>query len=373
MDCCKYLHVLCGLTISCVSLTAQAYTYIAPPGQFKTSFHISALYLQPESDNLKYAVLVSGTQPFHQSWHNQAVDPDFSPAFDVGFDYGFCYSPYGVSVDWVHSDTSDSNSVQASPVFSLSDFQFVGPPYDVGPAVFGIKHAMSTMKSYFDNLTLNAWRLFDYGPHVRGRLFGGVSVLRIDQSIKTTFNDFRGYVDVPGQAYPVLPDPSYYFTTKNTSDYIGAGPDAGVNIQLVADNGLGLVGQIAGALTVGNVSTKDSFTSASRRLAALGITTSQQAITAPNATQFVPGFDGKLGGLFTRQWHDVTVALEAGYRFIYYLNAISIISPDTLVQAGEDAAIPEFSTGTMAINSTTSSTGPFSLSGPYLEFTVSLA
>jgi hypothetical protein len=50
--------------------------------------------------------------------------------------------------------------------------------------------------------------------------------------------------------------------------------------------------------------------------------------------------------------------IEAGYRFAYYMNAISEISPETLVQAGDNPGIPEFSTGTMAINSTTSTSSP---------------
>jgi hypothetical protein len=54
------------------------------------------------------------------------------------------------------------------------------------------------------------------------------------------------------------------------------------------------------------------------------------------------------------------------------MDAISAISPDTLVQAGDDPAIPEFATGTMAINSTTSTNSPFSLNGPYLSLTIIL-
>jgi hypothetical protein len=338
----------------------------------KTSFHLTALYLQPYSNNLKYAVFVSGTQPYHQSWHNQSINYGYSPAFDLGFNYAFTQSPYGLSVDWLHAGTSDSSSKQASTNQTLTTVEFVAPPYDVGPGLFAVKRADSTVKNNFNSIEINIGRVFAYGEHIRGKLFGGLNVLSISQNLTTTFSDLRGYPEITGQAYALPPDPSFYFQTKNTSDYLGLGPDLGFNIRYVASNGLGLVGQMLGSLTAGSMSAQDNFTSASRRLILLGINPSQQSITAPNSTQIVPGFDSKLGAIYSHAWLNVNLALEAGYRFAYYMNAISGISPQTLVQAGTNPTIPEFATGTMAINSTATFNSPFSLSGPYLEFTVSM-
>jgi hypothetical protein len=56
-----------------------------------------------------------------------------------------------------------------------------------------------------------------------------------------------------------------------------------------------------------------------------------------------------------------------------FINAISTISPNTLVQPGTVVVTPEFSTGTMAIVSTNSKTGPFSYRGGFLNLKVDLA
>jgi hypothetical protein len=42
------------------------------------------------------------------------------------------------------------------------------------------------------------------------------------------------------------------------------------------------------------------------------------------------------------------------------------------IEAGDNIAIPEFATGTMAIQSTDYKNSPFSLQGPYLELTVDI-
>ena len=364
MDCRNVLRVMCCLTISlCPPVFADS------PNN-KTNFHIEGLYLQPNSNNLKYAVFVSGNQPYQQSWHNKSINPGYSPAFELGFDYAIHESSYNVSIDWLHANTSDSGSAQASQNTDVATVQFVAPPYDVGPAVFGIKRADSNVKSNLNNVNLDVGKVFEYGAELKGRVFTGISILNISQKLTTTFSDYAGSPEIPGQAYALPADPDFYFTSKNTSDYNGVGPNVGVYLQYENSYGFGVAAQFTGALTVGSISAKDKFTSASHRLIALGMNPSQQEITTPNTIQFVPSFDGKIGVLYDHAWSTISTTIEAGYRFTYYINAISTISPDTLVQAGDDPAIPEFSTGTMAINSTTSTNGPFSLSGPYLNLMV---
>ena len=56
-----------------------------------------------------------------------------------------------------------------------------------------------------------------------------------------------------------------------------------------------------------------------------------------------------------------------------YLNAISTIVPQTLVQPGTVVATPEFATGTMAIVSTKDTSHPFYYNGPFLNLIVDIA
>lgn len=351
-----------------ISFANPARFYLNKPG-----FHIAALFLQPGSDNLKYAVFVSGNQPFSQSWHNQDISPSYSPGFEVGLNYDFPCD-YNLSLDWLYLNTTDSSSKQANRSLNPATVQFVGPPYDVGPAVFGIKHADGKVNFTFSSVMLNVGRLFEFNPNVQVRVFGGLDLLRINQTLTTVFSDLAGSVPVPTQAYGLLPDPSFKFQTKNVSQYLGVGPDIGVNIQVANCYGLGIVGQFLGTLTAGSISAKDTFTSTSQRLTLEGIGTSHQAITTPNSMNVVPGFDSKLGIFFNRVWPNfVDFTVEVGYRFAYYINAISQVMPDTLVQAGSVSTIPEFSTGTMAINSTIATYSPFHMQGPYINFTIDFA
>lgn len=345
------------------ALTTAAYAQI-PPG---LDISGGVLYLAPQSNNLKYAVFVSGHQPYSQSWHDQEVTPGYSPSFELGLGYMIPSTPYRYSIDWLHLETSDSNSKQASQSIDPSNVQFVAPPYDVGPAVFGIKRGASTAQFDFDNIQLNVGKLFEYCPNIRVQWFGGINILRINQTIKTKFSDFAGMAPTT-VTYGLPPDPSFYFKTKSSSDYLGAGPEIGVNVQYTWDNGFGFTGQFITAVTAGRMSVADKFTSASQRLTAIGIPVSHQEITTPTITQVVPGVDAR-GGLLYRhiwnQYYDMTI--EAGYRIAYYHTAFSEIMPSSLVQPGTNFGVPEFSTGTMAINTTESRFRPFTYNGPYLN------
>lgn len=340
----------------------------------KHSFYLETLFLQPNSDNLIYAVFVSGNQPLHQSWHNQEIKPGFSPAFELGYEYYFDHSEYNLAINWLYLNTFDSDDKQASDNTDVATVEFVAPPYDVGPAVFGIKRADSTAHYNFNSVKFNVEKLFRYSPHIQAKVFGGANAIRLHQTVATTFSDMAGSPEIPGQAYPVEADPDFYFKTTNISTYTGAGPDVGMNVQYQTNNGWGVTGEFLATLTAGAMSSKDKFKSASKRLLALGITTSEQEITTPTTANVVPGLDSHIGIFYQYDYrHNIDFRLEAGYRFAYYYNAISEIYPATLVQAGEDETIPEFSTGTMAINSTASDYSSFSLNGAYLKLAINLA
>lgn len=346
---------------------------LAPYSNNKTFFYISALYVQPTSDNLKYATFVSGTQPYSQSWHYQAIDPNYHPAFELGFNYAVANTPYSAAIYWTHLNTNDTDSKQAATGTDLTTVQFVGPPFEMSPPVFGIKHVDAKVNFAFDNILLNVSKMFEFGSHVQTQVFGGLSILNLNQTLTTTFGDYAGSPATP-YSYPLAPDPLFSFELQNVSKYLGAGPDLGLNIRYQTDSGFGILGQFLGMLTVGTIKTQDNFTSTSSRLTEIGIGTSHQQITAPNATQVVLGGDGKLGVFYSYQRkNSVSFALEAGYRMATYLNAISTVNPNTLVQPGTVFITPEFSTGTMAIVSTDARSRPFSFNGPFLDLKINLA
>ncbi len=362
------------------SLPSQAPSYsLLPPRLFapthnnRSFFYISLLYIQPNSDNLKYATFVSGMQPYHQSWHYQAIDPSYHPAFELGFNYAFPCSPYSAAIYWMHLNSNDSDFKQANTSTDISTVEFVGPPFEMSPPVFGIKRVDSTVNFAFDNILLNTSKLFEFGPHIQTTLFGGLSILKLNQTVTTTFSDFAGTPPTP-YSYPLPPDSSFSFQLENVSRYLGAGPDLGLSVQYKTESGFGVMGQILGLLTVGTIKTQDNFTSTSARLTQIGIGVSHQQITAPNTTQVVLGADGKLGVFYDYQGtHIPNLTIELGYRMATFLNAISTVNPNTLVQPGTVVSTPEFATGTMAIVSTDARSRPFSFNGPFLDVKIALA
>jgi hypothetical protein len=338
----------------------------------KTSFYAGLLYIKPYSNNLKYATFVSGNQPYFQSWHYQEIKPSYHATFELGFNYAIPRTPYGASIDWTHLDSNDSSSKQATTNTDLTTIEFVGPPYEMSPPVFGIKHVDSNVNFNFDNILLNASKVWAIDSHFVGRFSGGLDFLKLNQTLTTTFSDYAGTPATP-YSYPLPPDPSFSFQTQNLSKYFGVGPDIGLSLRYKFDSGFGIMGEFVGMLTAGTIKAEDDFTSTSARLTTLGIGTSHQQITSPDTTQVVLGADGKLGVFYTYQGHNLPeLTIEAGYRIATFTNAISTVNPSTLVQPGTVIVTPEFSTGTMAIVSTDASTRPFNFNGPFLNIKIAI-
>lgn len=372
MNVTKLVGAFCGLTLSAV-YTASFAVPSKDAAISKSSVEVfgSLLYLQPSSNNLRYAVFVSGTQPYLQSWHYQAINPAYSPAFEIGLNYNFAHSPYQASVSWLRLNTSDSAFKQGSNDTNLSTVEFVVPAYEVGPPVFGIKRAEGNVKFDFDDIKINVSRLFEYSANLQARVFGGVNILRLNQKVTAVFSDYAGETPTP-YSYALPPDPAFVFQTQNISKYLGAGPDLGLNVKYNAYRGFGFVGEILGTVTAGTSKVVDQFNSNSSRLIALGLGPTHQQITAPDSTQVVAGMDGKLGVFYSYSGPYINnLTIEAGYRMAFYNNAISEVSPSSLVQPGTVFITPEFATGTMAINATDARSRTFGFNGPYLTLKAS--
>lgn len=360
-----------GVMLAGASCAAASGSVDSAPSS--TDVYLGLVYFQPSSSNLNYAVFVSGTQPYYQSWHYQSIDPKYSPGFELGGNYTFSDTTYLASLGWLHLNTHDSSFKQASQSTDLQTIEFVSPPFEQSPPVFGIKRADSTVNFNFDSIEFNVGRAFEPRPALRAKIYGGLNILRIKQKLTTIFSDFPG-VPETAYSYALPPDPSFSFQLQNVSDYVGAGPDLGLDVTYTMTHGLGVIGGLLGTLTAGNMSIQDKFTSTSTRLTLLGISTSHQEITVPDKTQIVPGFDGKLGLFYNYSGKNLPkLSLEVGYRLAAYISAISTVNPSTLVQAGTVINTPEFSTGTMAIVSSDIRDRMFNFNGPYLKLNVVVA
>lgn len=322
--------------------------------------------LKPMSNNHTYAYDVAGTQPYFQDWHAQVVNPHYSSTWELGMQYAIKDNQYNLTVDWLHLNSSDSASKQGNQTLNLADIEFIAPPFEMSPPVFGIRRADAKLKYDFDNIAINLEKLFYPYANTSIKMMTGLNIIRLKQNMTTIFSDYVGSLPTD-YSYALPADPLFSFQIQSISQFIGIGPDLGLSGQLEIFDGLSMVGSALVSLNVGSINVEENFSSTSTRLVSQGIGVSNQQVTTPNKIQVVPGVDGKLGLVYQFKNPRLrNLSVEAGYHIAAYVNAISTTSPQTLVQPGTDTATPEFSTGTMAIVSMTQQDRPFNLNGPYL-------
>jgi hypothetical protein len=326
------------------------------------------LYLKPMSNNHTYAYYVAGTQPDYQNWHAQSVNPHYASALELGLRYTLKENQLNLAIDWLHLNSNDKAYKEGNQTINLANIEFTGPPFEMSPPVFGIRRADAKLNYHYEDIALNLEKILDTPKWMKAKIIPGINVLYLKQNLTSKFSDLVGSEPTP-YTYPLLPDPSFSFQIQAISEFIGLGPSLGVNGQIEIMPCLSLIGTASGSLNVGTISVQENFTSTSARLTREGIGVSKQQITVPNKTQIVPGFDGRLGLLYQLQkiYQMMNINIEAGYRLISYINAVSTINPQTLVQPGDNPDVPEFSTGTMAIVSMTQQDRPFNMNGPYVE------
>lgn len=349
-----------------IMLLSTTLAYANEQNKNQVEVDLSWLYLKPGSNNHTYAYYVAGTQPYYQDWHAQAVNPNYTSAFELDLRYAVTENQLNMALNWLHLHSDDSASKQGNQTINVANIEFVGPPFEMSPPVFGIRHADANLQYHYDEMTLNLEKILDTPRWMKAKAIFGINTLYLKQNLTSKFSDLIGAEPTPF-TYPLLPDPSFSFQIEAISKFIGVGPSLGLNGQIDITDGLSIIAAASGSLNVGTISVQENFTSTSARLTSLGIGVSKQQITVPNKTQIVPGFDGKLGLLYQfKIFNTVNTSIEGGYRLITYMNAISTINPQTLVQPGDNPDVPEFSTGTMAIVSMAQQDRPFNMNGPYL-------
>src|SRR6185295_5340072 len=104
----------------------------------------------------------------------------------------------------------------------------------------------------FDRVIVNAVKWVEVSPHLQAQFFGGINLLRLNQTITTTFGDYAGS-PATSYSYALPPDPSFSFQTQNESEYLGMGPDLGLGVRYTTDSGFGLMGEFTGLLTAGTM------------------------------------------------------------------------------------------------------------------------
>jgi Legionella pneumophila major outer membrane protein precursor len=293
----------------------------------------SLAFLQPGAGNLEYATLVSPLPVPSPDWVNQSINPKFSPAFRVGLRY-MPDSSNDIELNWTHQNADNSGSVVAGPT------QFVGPPFDIGPAGAIWSNANGTVHTAYDAINLEGGHTFCADCAFKLRTFGGLEVAYIHQNLTGMFGGLGTFSD------------------STNSAFTGAGPRLGVMGQFDYDH-LEFTGEIAGSALLGTMQSRVDFVTATPNSALVGFPVNTQSFASPNARQVVPGVDARLAVAYAFAPASAgQFKLELGYQAAVYFNAVNTYALTT-VAAPPSVGVGVFFNTAQHLQSNFTDQGPY--------------
>lgn len=313
------------------------------------SLSITGLYLQPNANNLQYAVFTTPLPAPSPNWYQKSVNPDYDGSFDLGLQYDIAGGPNQIALDWLHFD---SKNTAASAV--TEPHTSVGPSYYFGPAEQFLLNtsANSSVKFNVNQINLVFGHDFTIANNFKIKPIIGIGSGILKENIA---NNYNGADPVYGP---------YAHTMYVNSKFAGAGPRLGLDGQFFVLKHFGIDASMAGTVLLGKLATSTNFTSWTGYTGGTlphNNSPADTTLSNLNQTKIVPEVESKVGVFYmlTRQ-SGSTVSLHAGYMFSDYVNAISQVTPSTLVPGAWEA-------GTVAIISQAQNTSDLSLNGPYLK------
>lgn len=341
------VNFICLFGISSLLYAAAPSGFVNQPITPEAKFEISgsALFFQPSSTLLDYAVYGFPFPTQSPHWKVSSVRPGFSPGFDIAGRYYIPCSDYDLHLSWDHLRTSNSDTTQAGPN------QFVVVMFQAGPSAGQIlnnpsTHAKANAKFYYDVVNLDIGRYFTYSDNTQVRLYAGISGVQLKQNLSTTFRDNAA---------------TYSINLTTNSKFTGYGPLLGIdgNYQFPC-TGFGAFASMTVSGLIGTQDPLTSFTSSSPELTSSGISSNYQTISPSNSTQVVPAFDGSIGVNYAFGFSDaVLFRVAIGYEYADYLNSVVAYTPSTV--------FGNINTGTIALSSLGKSVSNFSVQGPFIN------
>lgn len=332
-----------------VTLEAPCYTF---------GINFDALIMQPYANNLDYA---AEALPFNYGDSQPAVSPSwYIPQISTNFHFGFDLGLIGVfhdtqsflTLNWERYHSS--NDTDSYTVASTNNM--IGPFFEIGPDASPYKRAKGKVNFHFDQVNLDYGLFTKFGQRFHLNPYAGVGFLRLTQDRFTRFTNLEDTIirtlDVPTQ-------------------FMGAGPQLGMNFFYTIVKGFRFVGDGRATLFVGTFKNSTTYTTQSAALTALNDEDPNvQTTTTENKTGIVPGFEGKLGLAY--EWlfcNHYACKLEAGYRGQIYINAIRSIDMGSEVALGSIGSVGSSVVGVYA-RTFQRTVSDFGLAGPYVSLFV---
>lgn len=317
------------------------------------------LLLQPGADNLGFATTTTFLPIQNPQWAVHALNPGYQPGFTVGARYTRPCSGKDIRTNWEHLRTNASTFV---PVSNL-DTQWISPFSQTGPStsetanqvgIFHLKSAQGEVAFDYDLVNLDMGQTVNIGTATQVRLFAGVSWVRLQQQLISTFYNNPNVDPVPPVVAPANPDLKY-ITLNNTSTFTGAGPRLGLTANQTLPRGFTFVGELSGAVLAGSMQPAQySFAGVYENAV------DAEQIRSQRVTQVVWNGDTKLGlGYKHRLARGSILTLESGFKAAVFVNPFSTYETSTNV-------LP-LDIGSLSTNSMRHTPSNFTLNGWYLS------
>lgn len=333
-----------GHLLGCFLLTSTAAyatgTTIPTPAS-GLSISLTGYYLQPNANNLQYAVYTHPLPITRPNWSQIMLTPQYSPGFDLGLHYPVGEPVNRVNLDWFYLSTDESTSFSASGANSS-----IAPPYYFGPLAQALvgSFADDNVKFVVSNVGLTFSRMMNVSDHIQINPSAGLSFAYLKQEISST------YVGVDSSSEP------YTISAYNTSKFTGLGPRLGIDATYFFTNRLGLMVSVGGSLLAGEMRSNTNFNS----YGAGNTVAANTTLADQNENSIVPEADSKLELNYNLPINPngerMTFAL--GYLFTAYFDGITQVVPTSLVPGA-------FNGGTIAIETSGQVQSNLNLNGPY--------
>lgn len=322
----------------------------SPDHTFDLKF--SALFLKPGASNLGFAAEAKPIPLASPNWSIFNVCPKYSFGFDLGLRGIFHKQNTNIMMNWERFKSCHC-SFRSAPVNNM-----VGPFFEIGPDAAFYTSALGSAFFYFNQINIDYGQMVDFGDRLHTNFFIGINVAQINQTISSFF------------AGTSSGDAGGAITKKITVpiEYIGAGPQCGVEFTYCIASDLHLTGKTVATILMGRLDNYTTFNSVSPLLPSVSSPTPNfQTILVQKSTQVVPEFEQNLGLLYEFDlWCDALGSIEVGYQTKIFINALQsvdlssevLLPPDTPNEVGVFAR---------TFHKTLSN---FSLFGPYISLDI---
>ncbi len=344
-------HTLIQLSVLTMAMSLSTMMYAddstIPTTKPGLAVSLTGMYLEPDANNLTYAIYTTPLPLPAPNWSQQTVEPGFSPAFDLGLQYTLADGNDQVNVDWLHLSTSNFNSI--GPAASGDS---IAPPYYFGPDAQSLvdSAANSTVQFNVDDVNLSFGHLANVTNHIQIEPFFSINTAELKEDINTNFTGKDGTAN----------HYAYSITTTNDSQFTGIGPRIGLNGSYFVTNHLAVNAEFAASILAGSMQTNSTFYSYDARPGTNNNVTTTLADTTQ--TQLVPEVDSNIAVSYTIPFNTAgsNLNIAVGYLFEAYINGIHQVVPTALVNNA-------FNNGTIAIETEGQVNSDLTMNGPYLK------